>query len=83
MQTYKVIGRKYQDYYTKVEAADPNAAYEVADSLDTSKWFKLPDDDVIEPIDVFEEISEEIQLNKDIDDDEWPDMNPGILIEGK
>jgi len=39
----------------------------------------LETDDVIEPIEV--ELID-IQLNKDIED-EWPSMDPGILIEGK
>jgi hypothetical protein len=39
----------------------------------------LETDDVIEPIEV--ELID-IQLNKDIED-EWPNMESGILIEGK
>lgn len=78
---YKVIGRKYQDYYTKVEATNPNEAYEIAESLETHNWQELITDDVIEPIEVIVDEAEEIQLNKD--NDEWPEMDSGILIVGE
>ena len=79
MQTFRVIGRKMSDYAATVQAADADQAYDIAAELETHKWSQLETDDVIEPIEV--ELVD-IQLNKDIED-EWPSMDPGILIEGK
>ena len=79
MQTFRVIGRKMSDYAATVQAADADQAYDIAADLETHKWSQLETDDVIEPIEV--ELID-IQLNKDIED-EWPSMDPGILIEGK
>jgi len=67
------------DYAATVQAADADQAYDIAAELETHKWSQLETDDVIEPIEV--ELVD-IQLNKDIED-EWPSMDPGILIEGK
>jgi hypothetical protein len=79
LQTFRVIGRKMSDYAATVEAANADQAYDIAAELETHKWSQLETDDVIEPIEV--ELID-IQLNKDIED-EWPSMDPGILIEGK
>ena len=79
MQTFRVIGRKMSDYAATVQAADADQAYDIAAELETHKWSQLETDDVIEPIEV--ELID-IQLNKDIED-EWPSMDPGIVIEGK
>ena len=79
MQIYRVIGRKMSDYAATVEAANADQAYDIAAELETHKWSQLETDDVIEPIEV--ELVD-IQLNKDIED-EWPSMDPGIVIEGK
>ena len=79
MQTFRVIGRKMSDYAATVEAANADQAYDIAAELETHKWSQLETDDVIEPIEV--ELID-IQLNKDIED-EWPSMDPGIVIEGK
>jgi len=79
LQTFRVIGRKMSDYAATVQAADADQAYDIAAELETHKWSQLETDDVIEPIEV--ELVD-IQLNKDIED-EWPSMDPGILIEGK
>ena len=79
MQTFRVIGRKMSDYAATVQAADADQAYDIAAELETHKWSQLETDDVIEPIEV--ELVD-IQLNKDIED-EWPSMDPGIVIEGK
>ena len=79
MQTFRVIGRKMSDYAATVQAADADQSYDIASELETHKWSQLETDDVIEPIEV--ELID-IQLNKDIED-EWPSMDPGILIEGK
>jgi hypothetical protein len=79
LQTFRVIGRRMFDYAATVQAADANQAYNIAADLETHKWSQLETDDVIEPIEV--ELVD-IQLNKDIED-EWPSMDPGIVIEGK
>lgn len=80
MLKYKIIGRKYQDYYTYVEAEDLGQAYEIANKLDTHLWNELETDDVIEPTEVFldEQSSENLQLNND----EWPELASGIVITG-
>ena len=82
MQTYKIYGRKYQDYYTTVKAPDEQIAYDYAMNNDHIQWFEVETDDVIEPYEVSldENTSEDIQLNKDTE--EWPSMESGILIEG-
>jgi hypothetical protein len=67
------------DYAATVQAADADQAYDIAADLETHKWSQLETDDVIEPIEV--ELID-IQLNKDIED-EWPSMDPGIVVEGK
>jgi hypothetical protein len=67
------------DYAATVQAANADQAYDIAADLETHKWSQLETDDVIEPIEV--ELLD-IQLNKDIED-EWPSMDPGIVVEGK
>jgi hypothetical protein len=83
MQEFRVFGRKYQDYYTKVNAENAYEAIEIANKQDTIKWFQLPDDDTIEAVDVFLEDEEKEDLvNIELinsNEDEWPDMNTGIL----
>jgi hypothetical protein len=83
MQEFRVFGRKYQDYYTKVNAENAYEAIEIANKQDTIKWFQLPDDDTIEAVDVFLEDNDKEDL-VDIElinsnEEEWPDMNTGIL----
>ena len=79
MPMYKVYGRKYHDYYIKIDADSPDEAYDKA-MQDHVQWFELETDDSIEPYEVSldEDTSEDIQLNKD----EWPEMESGILITG-
>ena len=52
MKQFKVLGRKYTDYYTKVYAENAYQAIDVANSQDTHNWFQLEDDDTIEAEDV-------------------------------
>ena len=80
MPIYRIFGRKQLDFYTKVEADNGYDAIDIANAQETHKWFPLPDDDTIEAIDVIQD-EDDIQLNKD-NDDEWPSMESGILIEG-
>ena len=88
MKQFKVLGRKYTDYYTKVYAENAYQAIDVANAQDTHNWFQLEDDDTIEAMDVVEwdepdSEFDDIQLNKSNNDQEdpWPDMGNGILIE--
>ena len=83
MQEFRVFGRKYQDYYTKVNAENAYEAMDIANKQDTIKWFQLPDDDTIEAVDVFLEdnLDKEDLVGIELinSNDEWPDMNTGIL----
>jgi hypothetical protein len=45
-------------YWTQVEAKDSYEAYDIADKLTTDKWNLLEQDNVIEPVDVYEEEDE-------------------------
>lgn len=80
MPMYKVIGRKFQDYYVIVNAPNEQVAYDYASNNDHLQWFEIDTDDPIEPIEVSldEDTSEDVQLNND----EWPEMESGILIKG-
>lgn len=82
MPTYRVFGSRTQEFYTKVTAADPGEAYDIAYE-DPVQWFEVEIDDSIEPYEVFldEDTSEDEQLNKD-EDNNYPSMESGILIEG-
>ena len=55
MKTFRVLGEKPMMYWTQVEAKDSYEAYDIADKLTTDKWNLLEQDDVIEPVDVYEE----------------------------
>ena len=73
--TYRVVGRKMQDYAVNVEAMDPDEAYDLAANMEAHKWSPIETDDVIEPIEV--QLTD-IQLNND----EWPEMSSGIIVGG-
>jgi len=45
-------------YWTQVQAKDSYEAYDIADKLTTDKWNLLEQDNVIEPVDVYEEENE-------------------------
>lgn len=55
MKTFRVLGEKPMMYWTQVEAKDSYEAYDIADKLTTDKWNLLEQDNVIEPVDVYEE----------------------------
>jgi hypothetical protein len=65
LQTYRVFGNKYHNYYTIVEAADQFQAVDIANTLPETEWHSIPTDDVIEATDVYlnEDTSYDIQLN--------------------
>ena len=52
MSTYRVYGRKYQDYYLDINAADAYHAIEVANESDSSKWYPIVSDETIEAYEV-------------------------------
>ena len=58
MKTFRVLGEKPMMYWTQVEAKDSYEAYDIADKLTTDKWNLLEQDNVIEPVDVYEEENE-------------------------
>jgi hypothetical protein len=58
MATFRVLGEKPMMYWTQVEAKDSYEAYDIADKLTTDKWNLLEQDNVIEPVDVYEEEDE-------------------------
>jgi hypothetical protein len=58
MKTFRVLGEKPMMYWTQVEAKDSYEAYDIADKLTTDKWNLLEQDNVIEPVDVYEEEDE-------------------------
>ena len=65
MQTYRVFGTRYQNYYTIVSADDEYQAAEIANARPSNEWNLIPIDDEIEATDVFldEDTSIDLQLN--------------------
>ena len=58
MKTFRVLGEKPMMYWTQVQAKDSYEAYDIAEKLTTDKWNLLEQDNVIEPVDVYEEEDE-------------------------
>jgi len=58
MATFRVLGEKPMMYWTQVEAKDSYEAYDIADKLTTDKWNLIEQDNVIEPVDVYQEEDE-------------------------
>lgn len=82
MRIYRVLGSKTQEFYIDVTAADPDEAYDRAQE-DHVQWFEIETDDPIEPYEVrLIESAESGKLEYN-QDEEYPSMEPGILIEGK
>jgi len=75
MPKYRVFGRKMLDYMMTIEAESISDAYDKAMQAKTNEWSNVPNDDVIEPTDVYDELS----LNED-ELDEWPEMTSGAMI---
>lgn len=65
METYRVFGTKYQNYYTIIEAEDEFEAVDLANALPETEWNSIATDDVIEATDVYlnEDTSMDLQLN--------------------
>lgn len=84
MKTFRVFGRKYQDYYINVSAVDEYEAMELADTRPEIEWTQVTSDDVIESVEVYsneDPIQDEVsQDNYTIDDDEHIiDMSNGLV----
>jgi len=73
MKTFRVLGEKPMMYWTQVQAKDSYEAYDIADKLTTDKWNLLEQDDVIEPVDVYEE--EEVLYMKEEEVFEFDPIN--------
>jgi hypothetical protein len=64
------------DYMMTVEAENVSDAYDKAMQAKTNEWSNVPNDDVIEPTDVYDY---DLSLNED-ELDEWPQMTSGAVI---
>jgi hypothetical protein len=64
MPTFKVLGEKPMMYWTEVQAKDSYEAYDIADKLTTDKWFLIEQDNVIEPVDVYE-VEDELYIKEE------------------
>lgn len=64
MTTFRVLGEKPMMYWTEVQAKDSYEAYDIADKLTTDKWNLIEQDNVIEPVDVYE-VEDELYLKEE------------------
>ena len=64
MTTFRVLGEKPMMYWTEVQAKDSYQAYDIADKLTTDKWNLIEQDNVIEPVDVYE-VEDELYLKEE------------------
>ena len=67
MKTFRVLGEKPMMYWTQVQAKDSYEAYDIADKLTTDKWNLLEQDNVIEPVDVYEVEEDIAPLEEDVE----------------
>ena len=67
MATFRVLGEKPMMYWTEVQAKDSYEAYDIADKLTTDKWFLIEQDNVIEPVDVYEVEEDVPPLQEDVE----------------
>jgi hypothetical protein len=74
MPTFRVLGEKPIMYWTEVQAKDSYEAYDIADKLTTDKWFIIEQDNVIEPVDVYE-MEEDVPLVKDEEEFQFDPVN--------
>jgi hypothetical protein len=66
MHTYRVMGTKYQNYYTIVSATDEYQAAEIANARPLIDWDEIPTDDVVEATDVYLDEDTDIDLTINI-----------------
>lgn len=64
MTKFRVLGEKPMMYWTEVQAKDSYEAYDIADKLTTDKWNLIEQDNVIEPVDVYE-VEDELYLKEE------------------
>jgi len=64
MTTFRVLGEKPMMYWTEVQAKDSYEAYDIADKLTTDKWNLIEQDNVIEPVDVYE-VEDELYMKEE------------------
>ena len=64
MSTFRVLGEKPMMYWTEVQAKDSYEAYDIADKLTTDKWNLIEQDNVIEPVDVYE-VEDELYIKEE------------------
>jgi len=64
MTTFRVLGEKPMMYWTEVQAKDSYEAYDIADKLTTDKWNLIEQDNVIEPVDVYE-VEDELYIKEE------------------
>lgn len=74
MPTFRVLGEKPMMYWTEVQAKDSYEAYDIADKLTTDKWNLIEQDNVIEPVDVYE-MEEDVPLVKDEEEFQFDPVN--------
>ena len=67
MATFRVLGEKPMMYWTEVQAKDSYEAYDIADKLTTDKWNLIEQDNVIEPVDVYEVEEDVPPLEEDVE----------------
>jgi hypothetical protein len=67
MATFRVLGEKPMMYWTELEAKDSYEAYDLADKLTTDKWNLIEQDNVIEPVDVYEVEEDIAPLEEDVE----------------
>jgi len=67
MPTFRVLGEKPMMYWTEVQAKDSYEAYDIADKLTTDKWNLIEQDNVIEPVDVYEVEEDIAPLEEDVE----------------
>ena len=80
MPTFRVLGEKPVMYWVELEAKDSYEAYDKADQLNSVDWIEIETDNVIEPVDVYEE--EEEQDVPLIEDEEFV-FDPVNVIGGE
>ena len=66
MHTYRVMGTKYQNYYTIVSSTDEYQAAEIANARPLIDWDEIPTDDVVEATDVYLDEDTDIDLTINI-----------------
>ena len=82
MSKYKVFGSKNLNYWADIEAEDGGQAYDKAFDLDSTAWNLIEDDNVIDPVDVYE-IEPEFEESVIAEDEEEFQFDPVNVIGDK